>query len=424
MAGLVIQGRRPVVVGANHRSSSLTLRDRLFVDDAEMPAFLDGLRRKGFDQAVVLSTCDRVEVQALHGEPEHAARTLHETLEERAEGLGESIAEQLYTMVDEAALRQIFRVAASLDSMVLGEPQVLGQVKAGHRMAAGAGLAGPALETVLQAAYGAAKRIRTETAIGERAVSIAAAAGELARDLLGDLSEAVCLMLGGGEMGEMVGRELLSHGLGRLTVADPLESRAAALARRLDCHRGAFGETARLMAEADIVIAAVGGRRPTIEVDHVRQSLKARKRRPQLLVDAGIPGDVDPAVNRLDDAFLYDLGDLERVAYEGLRQREREAEAAEAIIDDELRHFLRDRAERRAVPAITDLRQHMEEVRADVLAEAGGDAERATQLLVNRLLHGPQEALRDAAAAGGGENLETAVRRLFGLAPSARREDE
>ena len=413
---------RPVIVGANHKSSGLMLRDRLFVEDGATPEFLDRLRRAGLSQALVLSTCDRVEVQAIDAGAGDAPSLITGALADHAGMAPGELDGQLYTLWDDAAVRHVFTVAASLDSQIVGEPQVLGQLKASHRLARDAGMSGGALEAILQAAYGAAKRVRSETAIGERPVSIAAAAVQIAREVHGDLDRCTGLLIGAGDMGEMVARDLLSAGLAQLTVTHPSERRAEAVARALDAHVAAYDTLAVLLAEADIVLAAVGRRRHALSADMVTAALAKRRHKPMFVIDAAIPGDVEPAVNRIDEAFLYDLGDLEGVALGGRADREAESRAAWRIIDAEVEDFLRSRAERGAVPALGRLRAHFEETRAEVLATAGGDADKATRLLINRLLHAPSQVLRDQAAGSGGaqetaewRTMERMVRRLFRL---------
>ena len=407
---------RPMVVGANHRSSSMGIRDRLFVEDAEVAGVLERLRDAGIKEAMVVSTCDRVEIQAVHEDPDRAAESIIEILAQHAELKPQDLDGQTYTLTGDEAVSQIFRVAASLDSLVVGEPQVLGQVKACHRLASDAGMTGNALEAILQAAYGAAKRVRNETRIGERPVSIAAAAARLAQDLHGDLGRRSGLLIGTGEMGELVAQAMIEEGLGDLSVVHATVARAEALARELDCHVGDFDDLARLLDEADIVLTALGSRRYVVTSDMMLVAIHRRRRRPVFLVDTSLPGDVDPAVNRIEEAFLYDLADLEGVVMDGRALRETEAQAAEKIVAAEVEAFLRGRAERVAVPVLGDLRSHFGAVREQVLAEAGDDAEKATRLLVNRLLHKPSEAMRGEAASGGGwAQAEDMIRRLFGL---------
>ncbi len=416
------------MVGANQRSASLAVRDQLFVEEYAMAGLLDGLRGSGFEQALIVSTCDRVEVQAIHHDHEVAVGRIVELMAAHAGLAPEDLNGALYVLSGEDAVRHIFTVTASLDSLVIGEPYVLGQIKASHRAARDAGMNGKELEAVLQAAYGAAKRVRTETAIGERPVSTAAAAVELARGVHGDLERCGGLLVGAGDMGELVAEALLAAGLGHLVVVHPRPGRAEATARTLNCHVAPFEDLARALADADILVTALGARRSFVTAEMVKAALKSRRMRPVLLVDASIPGDVDTAVERLDGAFLYDLNDLEGVAMRGRASRENEAGAALEIIDDEVDGFLRSRAARAAVPTLTALRRHFETAREAAIADAGGDVEKATRLLVNRLLHGPSEALREIAALGseGAADLreaERALNRLFRLDDSAP-EDE
>jgi glutamyl-tRNA reductase len=414
---------QPLVVGANHRSSSMSIRDRLFVEDAQVPGVLERLRDAGIGEALVVSTCDRVEIQCIHENPSAAAENIVEILAGHAELEASDLDGQTYTLIGDDAVRQIFRVCASLDSLVVGEPQVLGQVKSCHRLATEAGMAGAAIEAILQAAYGAAKRARNETAIGERPVTIAAAAARLAQDLHGDLSKRSGLLIGTGEMGELVAGAMLTEGLGDLVVVHSAPARAEALARELNCHVADYDDLAQLLDDADIVLTAQGARRHVVTSDMMLVAIHRRRRRPVFLVDTSLPGDVDPSINRIGEAFLYDLADLEGVVMDGRASRESEAAKASDIVDAEVEAFLRGRAERVAVPALGDLRGHFESVREGVLKEAGGDADKATRLLINRLLHTPSEAMRDEAAEGGGwAAAEDIIRRLFGL--SRRKSDD
>jgi glutamyl-tRNA reductase len=422
MGETLFSSGRPVIVGANHKSSGLMLRDRLFVEDGAVPEFLGRLRQAGLTQALVLSTCDRVEVQAIDPGAGEAPDLIARALADHAEMAPGEIDGQLYTLWDDVAVRHVFTVAASLDSQIVGEPQVLGQVKACHRLARDAGMTGSALEAILQAAYSAAKRVRNETAIGERPVSISAAAVQIAREVHGDLDRCTGLLIGAGDMGEMVARDLISAGLSQLTVTHPTEKRAEGVARALDAHVAAYDTLSILLAEADIVLAAAGRRRYLLTGDMVTAALGTRRQKPVFIIDAAIPGDVEPAVNRIDGAFLYDLGDLEGVAMGGRADREAEAQAAWRIIDAEVGDFLRGRAERSAVPALNLLRDHFEDSRTEVLASAGHDADEATRLLVNRLLHVPSQVLKEQAAGQGrGQEeaewraMERMVRRLFRL---------
>ncbi|MGC2855353.1 glutamyl-tRNA reductase [Novispirillum sp. DQ9] len=410
---------RLLIVGANHRSSPLGLRDALFVEDAEMPSALAALRDAGLTEAMLLATCDRVEVIAAADDTAAAAARALAFLAARAGAEPAALGGRIYALTGAEAVRHLFAVASALDSLMIGEPHILGQVKAAHRLCRDAALSGPDLEACLQAAYGAAKRVRTETAVAEGPVSVASSATQTARDLFGDLvGVRVLHAAGGAEMGDLVVESLLAGGARDLRVTARRPSRAEHLARTLGGHVLPFDAFARGLVEAEVVVTGIGGRTWAVTEEAVKAALKARRQRPILFIDAGIPGDVEPVVDRIDNAFLYDLEDLERVAEQGRAGREAAARAAWAILAEEVETFLRTRAERSAVPAIAALHRRVEAERARALAEAGGDAERATRLLAGRLLHEPTRVLRDLAAADDMDEFKAAealVRRLFGL---------
>lgn len=413
---------RLVVVGANYRSSPVALRDRLFVAAPDQPALLARLRAAGIDEALVLATCDRVEIVAAASDPDRAASVALDVLAEQA-GVTRAALDGATCRYDgRDAVRHLFEVASSLDSMITGEPQVLGQVKESHRVARAAGACGPVLDGVLAAAYRVAKRVRSETAIGERPVSIAAAAERLARNIHGDLRSCVGLLIGDGDMGELIAAHLRHSGrpgagLGALTVIARIEARAELLARSLGCNVAPFEALDRLLAGADIVIAALATGRHVVTREQAAAALAARRRKPIFLIDAAAPGDVERAVNDLDGAFVYDLAELEAVAIEGRAGRDAAAAAAARMVEEAVEAHVRDRAGRRAGPAVARLRARFEAARQAALREAGGDAEAATRLLVNRLLHEPSAALRALAASGDVDSAaaERLLTRLFGL---------
>ena len=408
---------RAFVIGANHQTSGLSVRDRLFVVDANVPEFLNELRQSGLRDGLLLATCDRVEVLGIHSEPEILFSSIIKTFATHAEIPEAELCEILYVREGPAAVRHLFSVTASLESLVIGEPQVFGQVKAAHRMAKDADMVHGAFEGLLQSAYGAAKRVRTETAIGERPVSIASAACGVARSLHGGLERLSVAVIGGGEMGELMARQFKDNGVKALTVSHPNPARITQLANRLECHITPYEKLVGALAEADIVICAMGSRRYSLSVDMVRGALKARRNRPQLIIDTAIPGDVEPAVNRIDDAFLYELSDLERVALEGLTSREAEREAAKVLIEEAVADYLKDHVSRDAVPVLKQLRRHFEATQQTVLDDHSNDAARATELLVSKLLHRPSEVLREMAVNGKTEikDAERLLRALFNL---------
>ncbi len=420
MSGLSEAVIRPVVVGFGPRLASAALRDRLFIEDGEMIGVLADLRAAGVTQAVVLSTCDRVEVQGAAADPPAFAQAVLRLFVARSGLATEELGRSAHYLVGADAVRHMFAVAAALDSQVIGEPQVLGQVKEAHRRARDAGLIGPELDLVLQAGYGAAKRVRSETALGERPVTLASAALQVARDVHGELTGCTALLIGSGDMGELLVEHFRGAGLKRLMVTGPNAARSEALARQLDCHVAVYDPLLPVLVSADIVVTAAGTGRFSITPGMVQDALRRRRRRAMLLVDLGVPADIDPAVEPLEGAFRYDLDDLERVAMSGRASRETAAADAWAIIDAELAAFARERAGRTAAPAITALRRHFEAHRARVLIEAGGDAVRATELLINRLLHEPSETLRRLAAEAAADPAarraaEQLVYELFGM---------
>lgn len=408
------QAGHPVVVGANHRSSTMMMRDRIFVEEARLPALLKAL---GEDQAIVLATCDRVEVAGISTDPQAFATKALAVLAAEGECDAAELTPQTYTLSDAEAVEHLFRVTASLDSLMVGEPQILGQVKQAHRIATESGCVKAELETWLQAAYATAKRVRTETHIGEGPVSMAASATQIARDVFGDLSRASALLIGAGDMGELIARDLQESGLERLSVTHPRDSRAGSLARELGANVVEFDGLAEHLVHADIVLSALGSRKFSLSAEMVNQALKARRFRPLFIVDAGVPGDVDPGVESLDEAFVYGLGDLEQVALQGRAGREQEARLSADIIEQEVANFLQIRAERAAVPTLTRLRAKFETERELALVDAGGDAEKATRLLLGRLLHGPSHAMRNIAAddEAAWARLEFALEKLFDL---------
>ena len=408
---------RLLVVGANHRTSTVALRERLLVDDDQVPALLDRLREHGLEQAVLLATCDRVEVDVLHDDPDFAARSVLDLFSAHSGADFAELDRQCYRLEGRPAIQHLFSVAASLDSLVVGEPQILGQVKNSQRLAQEKSMVGPELEGLLAAAYHAAKRVRTETSIGERPVSIAAAAERLACNVHGGLDDCSALLIGAGEMGELIAEHLRRAGLGRIIVVAKIMAQAEELALRLSGHFEPIENITQMLPEADIVVSAVASGRYVLTRAMVKDALAARRQKPVFLIDAGVPVDIEPAVNDLDSAFVYDLADLEGVAVEGLVGRDAETRAAAEIIEQEVERFCDVQAGRAASPLVSALRDHFEDTRRDILDNASDDTTSATRLLVNRLLHGPSEVLRHMATERDPSlpEAERLIERLFGV---------
>ena len=410
-----------LVLGINHRTAPQELRDCFALIEADLASALEDLRGAGLDEAALIATCDRVELVAATNDAPRAAAALSTLLVRRGAAAPETVARALYRHEGAAALRHLFAVASALDSLVIGEPQVLGQVKEAHRLATEVGLAGAELEAAFAAAFAAARRVRRETRIAERPGSIAAAALQLARDIHGELARCSALLLGPGEMGELMAEQFQRAGLAHFVVCGP-PARAERAALRLRSNHAPLEALDEALAAADVVIASLGSGRAVLTAPRVAAALRRRPTRPIFVIDAAIPADAEPAVNDLDGAFLYDLGDLERAALAGRATRAAASAEAWRIIEAELAGFAQRRAERRAVPAISALRAHVEALRQQALAESGGDGEAATRLLASRLLHAPSEVLREmmGAVPEEAEVMEDLLRRLFRLGGAGR----
>lgn len=404
-----------LVVGVNHKTAPDLLRDRLQGDETEVFRLLLRCRESGFDQAMALVTCDRCEIWCAvpPASADDAQQRITALIGEAADLDAAAIGVHLHHLQDADAWRYAFAVAASLESEVIGEPQVLGQVKAAHQLAVKAGLAGPDLDRVLEAAVQAAKRVRSETAIAAQSVSMAACVVAVVRQMHGGLDAINGLLIGDGDMGELMVEHLRAAGLNRWTVLHHHERLARAWAERQRGHWRPMSELAEALAVGDLVIAAQDAARFIIDPAMVKTALKARRRRPILFIDAAVPGDIDPSVNDIYDAFLYGLDDLERLAMAGRQQRQDATAAAWAIIEEALTGFANQRQALQVVPLIADLRRAFEAHRLEVLAQGAAlDAEEATRRLINRLLHQPSVALKEQA---GDPALENLVRRLFDL---------
>lgn len=408
------------VIGLDHRTCPDPIREAIFVADEELPAFLNALKQAGFSEAMVMSTCDRVEVRAFHNDAEDVPALIAEALTAPTPLEAGQIASSSYHLTGVVALTHVFRVSAALESQVIGEPQVLGQVRASHRLATANGMAGSRLEAVLRASYSAAKRVRSETAIAEGPTSLVAAAIRVARSIHGNLSACRLAIVGVDDIALMMGAQFKENGLGHIIIADRAPRRAEMAARDLSAHIADFDIRSKTLAEADIVLCANGDGRYAIDAEMLQSALRARRRRPIFLVDLAVPADVDPAVERLDDAFLYDLNDLENLASEGKASRQAAIAQAERIIDEQVSAFLGGLAGRSADPLIVELRDAVERERLAVLREKpSAGAEEATRLLASRLLHRSSEALRVLASENKLDTTTEALIRAL-LAPGGR----
>lgn len=417
--GLGIGAKTFLVVGANHKDAPDLLRDRLQGSEADQLRMMARCREIGLEQAAVLATCDRCEIwTAVEDAGAHAPK-LAALIAEAAALPVAQVAPQLHHLSGAEALRYAFAVAASLESQIVGEPQVLAQVKDAHRLAARAGMLGTELDAVFRSALQTGKKVRSETEIAQESVSMAACVIALCRQVFGNLPGINALILGDGELGEFVMQQLMEAGLSRWTFVHRNAERAQAWASR---HRGSHAATladlAKLLPAADVTVSALDGAQTVISPDDVKAAVRARRRQPMLFVDLAVPGDVDPRVNNIDDAFLYGLDDLERLAMRGRHGREEAAAKAWNIIDAAVAAFARDNEARSAAPSLAALKAHFDAERERLLAEQPGlDAAEATRRLINRLLHRPITVLKDSAPDA---KLEAAALALFGIGPGAK----
>ena len=412
------------VVGASHKTCSAAFRDRLFVESADEAELLATLRAKGFEQAMVVSTCDRVEICGMSQSPGDAVIAARSLLKSR---LGGTHVQQdaFYALQGRDAVRHVFAVASSLESAIIGETEILGQFKDAHARARLAGALGSDLDGLLQKAFSAAKDVRTNTAIAEGPLTLANAALQAVRSLFGDLEKVSALLIGPGEMGVLMLEHFRRHGLRHTIVAGPTPERANSAAHAFKAHAVTYDSLPNALERADLVIGAAGTGREIITTEMMREAIRARRRKPVFILDVAVPADADRGITELDDVFLYDLDDLELISRSNLAARDAAAKQAWNVVEQHVGVFLDANAERGAGREVADLRTYFEYVRTDILADFGDmDAVEVTRRLVNRLLHAPSEALRAEARTGAGDKaIANAVRRLFALDKKIQSED-
>ena len=414
-------------MGVSHRSTPLDLLERCTVPAADMPKRLADLAGcENVSEAVVVSTCNRTEAYVV-AEKFHAAFGEVRDFFCRLSGAAPAdLTDHLYVHYDDDAARHLFRVASGLDSAVLGEHEILGQVRDAWDTARAEGAAGAVLNQLFRYGVGAGKRARTETGIARGTASISHAAVHMAAEHLGSLADCQVLVVGAGEMAEGMIVALAAAGPAAVQVANRTPAHAEALAARVGGHHLPLGQLEDALVEVDLLLTSTGA--SSVIVDHasVRDVIARRAGRPLLIVDIAVPRDVDPAIARIAGVTLLDMDDLSRFADAGQRERRSEVTAVESILDEETQRFAADRSAREMAPLIESLRGKAEAVRQSEVeralaahADLGDDArealERATAALVNKLLHQPTVALRSAAGKAKGDRLADSVRDLFDL---------
>jgi glutamyl-tRNA reductase len=414
------QGRL-VLLGINHNTAPIEVRERLAIPPSRLAeATLSLLHQPGIREGLILSTCNRVELLTLQDETSDSAdatqpqartsllRFLHEYLAVPPDDLQP----HLYEFREREAVRHLFRVASSLDSMVVGEPQILGQVKEAYTIARETGAVSTHLEALLQRTFTVAKKIRSETQIGSSSVSIASVAVDLARKIFGSLYGKTVLLVGAGKMSELAARHLIEHGASAILVANRTESRAEKLAAdfaspTVHTEAVSFDDLYAQTPRADIVITSTGAPQKIFGRSHGQHFLQSRRNRPMFFIDIAVPRDVDPRMNEVEGCFVYDIDDLQQVAAANLADRSREAQAAETIVSREVDKYHERLQSRDAVPAIKALQQQAEELRQAELARSQSKlaaltpeqreaVEALTRSLTAKLLHPQLTALRES----------------------------
>ena len=413
------------LVGLSHKTAPVEVRERLaFSNDALRSALMSLVDRQAVNEAMILSTCNRVEVVAESPDD----RLIREFICEFHQIPQDSVSSHIYSYRNADAIRHVFRVTASLDSMVIGEPQILGQVKEAYRIAMDAGTVGMHLTALMNRAFAVAKKIRSETGISQSAVSVSYAAVELARKIFGDLSGKTVMIIGASKMGELAAKHLRRAGASSVLVTNRTFERAVELAKVFEGAAVPFEHFTDHMAGADIVITSTGAPHFIIGKNLAEQVIHRRKNKPIFFIDIAVPRDIDPAVNEIDNAFLYDIDDLQQVIDANLKERLKEAMRAEEIVDNEVDAFCLRMQTRDVVPTIVQLRDSLEKVRRDEIErnrrhlkdlspEQQAAVDQITKSIVNKILHPPIEHLKQMARDPQGGDLVEVIRKIFNVKP-------
>lgn len=416
-----------VLIGMNHKTAPLEIRERLPLSSRNnVHPLLEMIKIPQIKEAFYLSTCNRVEALASAVDAKAVVERLKEFIFPHGDLTSEEMARCLYVYFDHEAVRHLFRVASSIDSLVMGEPQILGQVKEAYRQAAELRTTGVILNRVVHHAFRVAKRVRTETEIAGNAVSVSFAAVELAKKIFGALKGKTVLLIGAGEMSELAARHLIKYGVDRILIANRTYTRALEMAR--DFHAGVieFDRLGEGLRDADIVISSTGAPGYVINAEMVAAALHRRKSRLLFLIDIAVPRDIDPAAGNIDNVYLYNIDNLQEIVDENLNNRRREAEKAEAIIEEEALKYREWFGTLKVVPTIVSLREKVEGIITGELGrslswmrnlspEQRKNVEILTSSILNKVLHDPIAALKEESQNGGALPYIAALRRLFRL---------
>jgi glutamyl-tRNA reductase len=412
------------LIGVSHKSAPIEVRERLAIPESRLPEALRRLaEHPGVDEGMILSTCNRVEVLA---QTKNGSVDLRGFLRDYFHLDPAEYEAHLYEHHEQEAIRHLFRVSSSLDSMVVGEPQILGQVKEAYATARAVGAVHSQLDLLLTRAFAVAKRVRTETAVGSSAVSVASVAVELAKKIFGSLQGKHVYLVGAGKMSELAARHLLAHGAETIFVANRTHERAQQLAAKFDGHAILFEQLYETCDRADIVITSTGAPHAIFRREHGELFLARRKNRPMFFIDIAVPRDVDPGMNKLDGIFVYDIDDLQQAVSSHVDDRRKEAERAEAIVTAEVERFQVRLQTLDVVPTIVSLQDHLETIRQAEIDRVRGRlgvlspeqelaVEALTRGIVSKIMHTPISALKTAVREPEATTVIDLVRRLFNL---------
>ena len=416
-----------VVVGLSHKTASVDIREKVAFLPTRMEKPLHELTAlPDITEGVIVSTCNRVEIYATTHDVAGGMARIKRFLADFHTIPLETLEPHLYSHHGEAAIRHVFRVASSLDSMVVGEPQILGQIKTSYGYAAEFKSSGIILNRFLHKAFSVAKRVRTETKIASSAVSVSFAAVELAKKIFGDLSDKTVMLVGAGEMCELAAKHFLNTGVRGVMVTNRTYERAVKLAEEFDGQPVVFEELFDHLHKADIILSSTGATHFIIGARDVEEVIRRRKRKPMFFIDIAVPRDIDPKVNDVENVYLYDMDDLQGVVATNLEQRGKEAEKAEQIIDQEIGQFFKWLSSLEVTPAIVALRSHFDEIRRaelektlanwkDLNPDGQKRLEALTNAIMNKLLHTPTSLLKRSGQGGRTDLYVDALRQLFEL---------
>jgi glutamyl-tRNA reductase len=412
------------LIGVNHNSAPVEVRERLAIPESRLPEALKRLvQYPGIEEALIISTCNRVELLA---QTKNGTADLRGFLREYFQFQSDELKPHLYEFHAREAIHHVFRVTSSLDSMVVGEPQILGQMKEAYATARAVGAVHSQLDLLLTRAFAVAKRVRTETAVGSSAVSVASVAVELAKKIFGSLNGKSVFLVGAGKMSELAARHLIAHGAASIFVSNRTYDRAIRLAQKFDGQAIEFSRLYDTCDRADIVITSTGAPHAIFRREHGEAFLSRRKNRPMFFIDIAVPRDVDPDMNKVDGIFVYDIDDLQQAVSAHVADRRKEAERAEEIITSEVERFQSRLQTLDVVPTIVSLQDHLETIRQAEIDRVRGRlgplspeqelaVEALTRGIVNKIMHTPISTLKTAARESEATTVVDLVRRLFNL---------